>query len=148
MRSRPHFLFQRAPSLVSSKTIPASSSSCRIWSDREKLRAFLAAARSWIELLDTRVRKTAGGLCRLQHREDAIEPIEQIERRGSVAFTKLAGVHSSIGVAYKFKERRQRFGGIQVVIQALFELVARLLESAPGSFRSRLRDTCRSPGAA
>ena len=45
-QASPHFLFQRTPSLESSRIIPFSANSLRIASARAKLRRFLAWVRS------------------------------------------------------------------------------------------------------
>ena len=55
-----------------------------------------------------------------------IEPAEKFERGRRVAGAELAGIHGAVGIAHEFEDRGQRFGGIQIVVEAVGERLRRL----------------------
>src|SRR6202162_2697596 len=58
-----------------------------------------------------------------EHSEYLVEALQKIQGRAGISLPKLAGIHRRISVPDEFEYRRQSFRGIQVVIQALLELV-------------------------
>ena len=51
--------------------------------------------------------------------------LQKIQRRRDVAGAELARIHGAVGVAHVFENRRQRLGGIQIVVQAVGERLRR-----------------------
>ena len=79
--------------------------------------------------VDVVVGKAALFSRRVQHVEDGIEVAQELERRDGVASQELASVHGAVGVADKFENGGQGFGGFQIVVESF-------VERAMGSLRA------------
>ena len=143
-------VFQRTPSLVSSRMMPRS----------EQFLANLVGAReirwpSWpacarrSALRSSASEMPPSSTVGFEHVEDRIEPLEELERRGTIAGAELARVHGGVGVAHVLEDRGQRFGRVQIVVQARFETLRRASRSRSAMrFVDAFRRTCRSRAAA
>ena len=101
--------------------MPWSRSCRRISSARAKFLAFLAVVRSSHERVYGRIAQlllVRGGL---EDVENGVEALEKGQRGGGVASAELAGIHGAVSVAHVFEDSGQRFGGIEVVIEAVAE---------------------------
>ena len=130
-----HFLFHRTPSLVSSRMMPSSSSSSRIRSGARNCAPSWPACAPRSALPPPHRKPTALLRARPQHIENRIEAVEECARRPHILGAKFARIHGDVGFAEIFEHRAQRFGRIQIVIQALAELLLRLPPSALPSSR-------------
>src|ERR1700693_375313 len=58
-----------------------------------------------------------------QHGEYLVEALQKIQGRTGISLPEFARIHGRVGVPDEFEYSRQSFRGIQVVIQALLELM-------------------------
>src|ERR1035441_6971074 len=65
--------------------------------------------------------KTAGLSAGLDHLENGIEEAEKLQAGRDVAGAELARIHGAVGVAHELEDGRQRFGRIEIVVEAFGE---------------------------
>ena len=132
-----YFLFQRTPSLVSSRMMPCSSSCSRIWSARAKFFAFLAVRARCDQRFDLGVERSRL-VCTVgcEHVENGIEAGQKFQRRGARLPARNSPASMALLASRTYSNTaRQRFGGVQIVVQAVGEACAALRPCAPRAAR-------------
>ena len=130
--------------------MPCSSSSSRIWSARAKFARFLAAVALGDQGVDLGIassRRAFAVGCSTSKIESKAPGMRA--PRPTLPGAELARVHGGVGVAHVLEDGGQRFGGVQIVVQAgRRTLAARLAVRAAMRVVQSLGELRPSSGAA